>query len=351
MRIAALVVACALAAVAGDGSAARSTEPVALVSAGLPIVAFAQDGDRLAWVGEQPERCGEEAFPSLAVYVRSSAGGPVTRLSKPFCSIEGRSELALAGRRALWTEHWHGNFGYTEVNTAEMGKSPVSLEGLQGLVGEPDGSGAYWGAAGGDGDVLAYSVIVHSYGSCDPVEESCPLSTSGGVWRVEGRATRRVPGSGPATVLAVSAPNVATLDCGHLASCRTPITIRNARTGRIVTSFEPLGPARDVALTPALVALLADGRPVRRIELRDARTGALRRNVPVPRGASGISAAGSIVVYSVGRLVYGLDGRTFVSRRIARAAGAPVGLSIEGKRVAWAENARGRGAIRAVYLP
>ena len=61
--------------------------------------------------------------------------------------------------------------------------------------------------------------------------------------------------------------------------------------------------------------------------------------------------AESIVVYSVGRRVYALDVRTFVGRRIALAAGAPVGLSIEGKRVAWAENVRGRGVIRAVFLP
>ena len=171
------------------------------------------------------------------------------------------------------------------------------------------------------------------------------------MWRVEGRATRRVPGAGPATVLAVSAPNVATLDCGGLARCRSPITIRNARTGRVVTSFEPVGLARDVALTPAFAAVLAARTAGEAHELATQRTGALRRNVPVPPGASGISASGGTGVYSVGRLVYALDGRTFVSRRIARAAGAPIGLSIEGKRVAWAENVRGRGAIRAVYLP
>jgi hypothetical protein len=36
--------------------------------------------------------------------------------------------------------------------------------------------------------------------------------------------------------------------------------------------------------------------------------------------------------------------------RLAAARVVPVGLSIEGKRVAWAENVGGRGRIRAVYL-
>ena len=37
--------------------------------------------------------------------------------------------------------------------------------------------------------------------------------------------------------------------------------------------------------------------------------------------------------------------------RLAVAQVTPVGLSIEGRRVAWAENLNGRGRIRAVTLP
>jgi len=333
-----------VASVAGQGRAAGNAGPVTLVTADQPIVAFAQDGDALAWVGQLEEPgCSEEGFPSSAVYLRPSSSGPVTRLTKTFCT-QRPSDLALAGRRVLWTEYWHGNNSYTEVKTAELGSSstgPVERE----LVGDADGSGAYFGALAGDGSVLAYSVIVSSYGGCDPVEEQCALESERVVKRVEGRRARRVPGAEGGDALAVSAPNVATV------AAYNTLTVRNAWTGRVVTSFPTTGVPRSVALTQTFVAVLVDRGRVRRIELRDIRTGALRRNVAVSRNAANMSAAGRTVAYSVGRHLYVLDAQTFRIRRLARAAHAPIGLSIEAKRIAWAENVRGRGAIRAVYLP
>jgi hypothetical protein len=35
---------------------------------------------------------------------------------------------------------------------------------------------------------------------------------------------------------------------------------------------------------------------------------------------------------------------------VAETVGAPIGLSLEGNRVAWAENVKGRGRIRALNL-
>ena len=338
-----------MACAAGEGLAAEKAGPLTLVTVEHPIEAFAQDEEALAWVGKLEEPgCSETSFPSSAVYIRTGASRPVMRLSEPFCS-QRPSDLALAGRRVLWTEWWHGNNTYTEVVTAEIGKSSIGLERPEsdspGLFGDADGTGEYFGSLAGDKNLLAYSVIVNYYDDCDPVEEGiCTLYSTQVAKRVEGRRARRVPNA-EGGALAVSAPNVATV------AANKTITVRNAWTGRVVSSFPTTGVPRSIALTQTLVAILVDRGRVRRVELRNIQTGALSRSVVVPRKTEKISAAGHTVAYSVGRYVFALDARTFRIRRLARAAHAPIGLSIEGKRIAWAENVRGHGAIRAVYTP
>lgn len=344
-----------LASLTGDGRAAGDAEPITLATTSHPIVAFAQDGDRLAWVGHVGTACGEPGFPSTAVYVSTPSTGEVQRLVDAFCSWEGRSELALAGRRALWTEHWAGNSTYTEVLTAEAGRPPVRLQqpysGTRTMIGDPDGSGTYFGVPTGDRDLLVDSVRSAGYGACDPYEERCELLEGGDVRRVDGRRARTVPGFRDVVAvvaLAAAAPNVATVAAG--AAAGKTVVVQNARTGEVVTSFDPAGVAREIALTPALVAVLVDRGRVRRIELRDAASGRLRRSVPVPSRARSLAAGGRVVVFSAGPHVYTLDPRTFRVHSVARTAQAPIGLSVEGTRIAWAENVGGRGRVRAVTV-
>ena len=110
--------------------------------------------------------------------------------------------------------------------------------------------------------------------------------------------------------------------------------------------------------TPIAVALGADyaSAIVRtgnsaRLEVHNLATGDLRGSVTL-RGRAGpdLSAAERRVVYSIGRTIYVLDAGTLKRARVAVAAAPPVGLSIEGRRVAWAENARGRGWVKALVL-
>ena len=51
------------------------------------------------------------------------------------------------------------------------------------------------------------------------------------------------------------------------------------------------------------------------------------------------------IVYRVGRSI-----RVLGRGEVARAAAVPVGLSIDGRRIAWAENVNGRGRIQAITL-
>ena len=55
------------------------------------------------------------------------------------------------------------------------------------------------------------------------------------------------------------------------------------------------------------------------------------------------------VVYSVGTKIYLLRRQRL--QLLWRASGKPIGLSIEGRRVAWAVNLKGRGRIVALTLP
>jgi hypothetical protein len=64
-----------------------------------------------------------------------------------------------------------------------------------------------------------------------------------------------------------------------------------------------------------------------------------------------VSAAGRNVVYAAHRAIRRLDARTGAVSTLATARRAPVGLTIEGRRVVWAENVRGGARIRTVAAP
>ena len=63
-----------------------------------------------------------------------------------------------------------------------------------------------------------------------------------------------------------------------------------------------------------------------------------------------LDAAGTLVVGRSGRQIWLYDIASGRTQRIATAASAPIGLSIEGDTVAWAENVRSGGRIRAVQV-
>jgi hypothetical protein len=66
-----------------------------------------------------------------------------------------------------------------------------------------------------------------------------------------------------------------------------------------------------------------------------------------PETADIIDIAATRIVYHVGRKIFLLDGVTGKTSLLAVSHEPPVGLSIDGRRVAWAENVR----IRAITLP
>jgi len=85
----------------------------------------------------------------------------------------------------------------------------------------------------------------------------------------------------------------------------------------------------------------------RRIEVYGL-NGARQRSLTAPRGtADQLDAAGRWGVFSTGRTIRALDIRSGRTSVLATAKAIPIGLSIEGRRVAWGEQKR----IRAITLP
>jgi Tol biopolymer transport system component len=131
---------------------------------------------------------------------------------------------------------------------------------------------------------------------------------------------------------------------------RSSIEIRDTGTGRLVKRFTILGYAEAAALGSDYVALLTDHDPGMRVELYNL-DGRLRASVAVPRSVRSISAAGRTIVFATSRLIRRLDARKGVVTTLVTPRREPVGVSIEGRRVVWAENGRSGARIRAVTAP
>jgi hypothetical protein len=127
---------------------------------------------------------------------------------------------------------------------------------------------------------------------------------------------------------------------------QTPIVV-TSRGGRRKT-IAPGGEAFALAVTGEMTAALVRAGSSWRIEISGnrARSVALRHGRP-PR----LAASGHTVVFRIRRTIYALDAASGELRVVARSSGTPIGLSIVGRRVAWAENLRRGARVRAVVLP
>jgi Tol biopolymer transport system component len=126
--------------------------------------------------------------------------------------------------------------------------------------------------------------------------------------------------------------------------------IRDTRAGRLIKRFTIDGHTRAAALGPGYLALLVDHEPGVRIEVYNL-NGRLRTATAVPAQVQSLSAAGRSVVFAVRRVIRRMDATSGAVRTLATARRIPVGLTIEGRRLVWAENGRGGARIRALTVP
>lgn len=354
----ALLIAFVLASVA---SASAQAAPVrTLAGTPRPIVHFAHDGNAIAWIDRRaclPVRIRLLAR-DLQRRVGSAGGGACTGYRPP--------GLAIGATRAVWGETFFGSTTeYLETYTAAFHeRRPALVEELHSEY--VYGGGLRVTALAGDGATLVYGLVEFNDCFCDDV--SCPpcsyQPTGGGVRRLVGREVRVVPGAPPAVLVAAATGRIAVVPADPTprpkatltAALGGPVEIRDVRTGALLRAVNPLGTVRAVGLSRQTLAVLVDGPAGRAIERYDVASGLLRDRVSVSDDAAPeIDVANDVVVYRVGRAVR-LVRANGTTTRIALARATPIGLSIEGGRVAWAENLRlgpGQydGRIRAVQAP
>ncbi len=348
-------------AASAPASNAKPTKPKTLVSEKGPIRAFAQDAESIAWIG-----------PSYKVHVRSLLIGAsaVVGNAAPPGATSVTPVLAVAGTRVLWTQFAGGNSMEVALWTSTFGSRPMLIDLFMGGYGDPDG--IFLSGAAGDGPTLLYGKTTER---CDnPDVTNCKRLdvAGGGVSLVTGQYEQPPISGIPAPVMvgfAAHDPQSGQISQGLLAvaPAATPLLSdlgnapRVAENGPIlvyrllnrvvlVGSAAPRGTVKAIALgfrqMPVLVQR-ADG--TKAIESYYPQGGALLTTTPVPSGtASQLSLSTLGIVYRVGSKIYLLSGGH--SKLVWKASGTPIGLSIEGKRIAWAENVKGHGRIVALTL-
>ena len=353
----------ALAAVLAQPAAAIQKPQTLWNIANANVAAFAQDGQTLAWFAGGP-KCN-------VVHLQSLANGAAYDLPKQTarnvtCKFvwthDQPVQLALAGVHALWSLPQDTPLSLDYLLGAGLASNDRAERRLLEAAHNSRGVGQWLGGIAGSGTTLAYAVTSVDWedeAGCLAGTGPCTLTKSGGgVYVVRGRQPVRIPGTGPAVAVAVGGGNVAFVPTGRLQkdgrpqpSADLPIAIVDPGSGQEVASVVPQGVPIAIAMSAHVLATLERTPLGLRLAWYDAETGRARGSIPVPKTTSpSLTASDQLIVFRVGLSIRGVSVTTHRSRLIAKATTAPVGLSLEGGRLAWAENLKGLSRIRAVYV-
>jgi len=338
------------------------------------IAAFAQDGGLVAWFAPSKRGCNEvwlwqigsakqqlpaegEGYHNVTCGWQVPAGSPV---SLAVATNSGHAAL-------LWTLHESAaqalRFDYVLGATVADRRE----RRFQEVAHASHGAGLWLGGVAGSGGTLVYAVAEVAYKdqvaclSAPNEPGACELKVAGGgIYRIVGRKPP-MPIKGARAAVAVAATNkdvayvpavgTSTVDGRPLASRNVPVEVRDIDTGSLVASVSPEAPPIAIGLSSTVLGVLGQsgGRLV--LGWYAVATGKLIGTLRLPIGASPtLSVSDSAIVFRVGRSIRVVDVHSKRVRTVAKAAGTPIGLSIAGNRVAWAENVAGRGRIRAITL-
>lgn len=106
------------------------------------------------------------------------------------------------------------------------------------------------------------------------------------------------------------------------------------------------GSPQAIALSAWTIAVAVDDS----IQLFSTMTGARRGTIELHTKIDQLSMFGHTIVCATGRTIYEIDTRTHTLSALATAGQKPLGLSIDGTRVIWAEDSAGRARIKSVQL-
>jgi hypothetical protein len=337
------------------------------------IQAFAQDGPVLAWFAPAATKT-----DCNSVRVLSLDNGGQIRLPDQTAAAHNVTcrwdvappvNLALAGSDVLWTLRERQapvQFDYV----LGAGTSDTRERRFQEVAHARRGAGLWLGGIAGDSIPTgpdSISTLVYGTTAVQFVDEiaclsggSCDMKISGGgVYRVIGRkAPELVPNSEPAVEVAVSGATVAYVPAASVGANGTPVAaadrsvvLLDVRTGRRIADVSPGGTPIAIALAPHMLAMLERTPAGVTLAWYSTTTGANVGSVAVPSNTvPELSANDQQAVFRIGHFIHVLTYATGHSRTVAQTAGTPIGVSLEGSRLAWAENVKGRGRIRALNL-
>jgi hypothetical protein len=181
----------------------------------------------------------------------------------------------------------------------------------------------------------------------------------GGVYRFDGWHPKLIYDraavglAAAADMIAIVPTDSVTKEGKPVAGADLPIIVVDAKTGSQTTSFSPQGTPVAIALSEHVLATIERTPLGTRVAWYNPLTGTAIGSAPVAAAtAPELAVSDKYVIFHVGRSIRSIEIATGRIRTIARAASTPIGLSLVGTRLAWAENLKGGGArVRALYLP
>jgi hypothetical protein len=363
----ALLIGLSAGAASAPAGQAKPVRPRTLVSEKAPIRAFAQDETTIAWIGS-----------TYRVRVRSLTSGTGALLGSAGPAVSGirwTPTLVLAGSRALWKTFPSGG---NSVENGLMTAAPLDPRAtgidLFSVPQSPNG-GEFLAGAAGDGPTLVYGKTTEV---CDDINVlTCHrLDAVGGLSFVTGQyQAPMIPGipaplmlaftahdpqssmrisQGLVAVVPAATPVLSDFDNVPRVAANGPVEVFRVLgprpTVHLVSSVTPVGRVKAIALDFRQLAVLVERADGTKALIRYAtQSGAVLGTSVVPKAAaSELSVGKAGIVYRVGARIY-LVG-TGGPRLVWKASGTPIGLSIEGRRIAWAENSKGRGRVLTLTL-
>lgn len=357
-------VAALAAAFAQSGSA--TAHPQTLRTIDRPVAAFAQDGPIVGWFESGGNGCNTVHLVQLANGLDYPL--PARSARNVTCRfVRSRRlpvNLALAGKtaRALWTLPQESPLPLDYLLGAGAQSAFQAERRFLEIAHTARGVGQWFGGIAGDRTTLVYAVTSVDFadeGGCLAGTGPCTLVESGGgVYRIDGRSAVRVPGTGAAVEVAASGGAVAYVATGGIAgnghplpSATAPIEVVDATSGQEISAIVPQGAPAAIALTPHVLATLERTPLGLRVAWYDRETRRIRGSVPVPEATAPLlTASDRTIVFRVGRSIRAVSVASHRVHTLTRASSLPIGLSLEGNRLAWAENLGRRARIRALYI-
>ncbi|HEY2372845.1 MAG TPA: hypothetical protein VGH82_09875 [Gaiellaceae bacterium] len=347
------------------GAPAAGATPKTLVSLpGAQIVGFAQNGPFVAWFVKKQGHCNTVHIRSLANPL--SAVVPNVGARNVTCTWQvGKEPIPLAidaNADTLWTLRESTPLQYDYLIGAGALPANQSERRLQQLAHTSKGAGLWLGGIVGSGNTLAYAVTSVDYqdeAGCLAGTDTCAMMIAGGgVYRFDGWHPKLVYNR-PAVALAASDDTIAIVPTDlvtkagkPVAGADLPIAVVDAKTSSQIASVSPEGTPIAIALSEHVLATMERTPIGTRIAWYNPLTGTAIGSAPVATAAAPeLTVSDKYVVFRIGLSVRSIDITTGRIRTIARAASTPIGLSLVGTRLAWAEDLKnGGGRVRALYL-